>query len=129
MNSWRFWNSSPLAPSSTFLADRILEYFPGMLTQQRRRHGLDGWRQAHLQRRFNIGDSARGRMRDPAEAMAVAYFRRVESFLYRAQIANRYVGLLHLRHPVLKPVGRKDTGDDGAQLFSVGSSVFPVREL
>jgi hypothetical protein len=23
MNSWRFWNSSPLAPSSTFLAGRM----------------------------------------------------------------------------------------------------------
>src|SRR6266850_3664296 len=112
--------------TSLIVAERLSEHFPGMLAEQRRRHGIDGWRQAHVQRRFNIWDSARGRMGNPAETMAVAHFRRVETFLYGAQIAHRYVGLLHLRHPMLKAVAGEDTGDDGAQLFLVGGPVFPV---
>jgi hypothetical protein len=44
MNSWRVWNSSPLAPSSTFLAGRLgvpsfmvlLSHFAGTLTADKR---------------------------------------------------------------------------------------------
>ncbi len=68
-------------------------------------------------------------MRDLAEAMTIAHFRRVESLLDGTKIANRYVGLLHLRHPVLELVAGKNPGNDGAQLFPVGRPVFPVSKF
>src|SRR5205823_6868677 len=99
--------------TSLIIAEGLSEHFPGVLAEQWRRHRIDGWRQAHVQRRVNIGDGARRRMRNAAETMTVAHFRRVEAFLDGAQIADRYVGLLHLRHPMLTTVAGKDTGNDG----------------
>ena len=49
---------------------------------------------------FATGDRARGRMRNPAEALPLAHFRRVEPLLDGAKIADRDVGLLHLRDRV-----------------------------
>ena len=64
-----------------------------------------------------------------AEAMAIAHFRCVESLLDGAQIADRNVGLLHLRHPVLEPIAGKHAGNDRAQFFLVGRAVLPVGEI
>src|SRR6267142_2286533 len=115
--------------TAVVVSERLSKHFPGVLAEQRRRHGIDRRRQAHMERRFNVGNSARRRMRDPAETVAVAHFRSVEAFLDRAQIANRYVGFLHLGHPVLEPVAGEDACNNGAQLFLVCGSVFPVGEL
>src|ERR1700689_2149052 len=79
--------------------------------------------------RFDIGNEARGRVRNLADAMALAHFRRVESLLDGPKIADGDVGRLHLRHPVFASILYKNPGEDRAQFFLVGRSRAPVTEL
>src|SRR5207237_5344708 len=77
---------------------------------------------------FDIGVRSCSRVRDTAQAAACSRFGRIEPLLDRAKITNRYVGLLHLSHPILKPVACKNSGNNGAQLFLVGRSSLSVHE-
>src|SRR5207244_11304926 len=89
--------SKPVIAVAKCLAQNLL----GVFAEQWRRYGINHGSQAHIERRFDIGDGASGRVRDTAQAMALARFGRIEPLLDRAKIANRYVGLLHLGHPIL----------------------------
>ena len=51
------------------IAERLAQHCLGMLAQQGRRHGVSDRRQAETDRRFDVGDGARGRVRDLADAM------------------------------------------------------------
>src|SRR5260370_41660393 len=100
-----------------------------MLTQQGRCYRIDHRRQAEMERRLDIGDGARGRVRNLAEAMALAYLRRIESLLDGTKIAHGDVGRLHLRHPVFAKILRKNPGEDRAQLLLVGRSRTAITEF
>ena len=64
-----------------------------------------------------------------ADTVALARFGCVKTLLDRSKIADRDIGLLHLRDPVLQPVACEDLADDGAQLFPVGGSRPAVGEF
>ena len=60
-------------------------------------------------------------MRNLADAMPLAHFRRVEGLLNRAKIADGDIGRLHLRHPVFAQVAcTKIPCEYRAQLIPVG---------
>src|ERR1700730_7466183 len=101
------------------IAQCLAQDLLGVLAQQWRRRWINRRRQAHIERRFDIGDHACSRMRNLAETMPFACFGRVEPLLHGSQIANRDVGLLHLGHPVLELVAGKDPRNNGAQLLLV----------
>src|SRR5216683_1933863 len=61
-------------------------------------------------------------MWNPAETMPFARFGSVEPLFDGAEITNRYVGLLHFRHPILELIARKNASNDRAQLFPIGRS-------
>src|SRR5258707_5097126 len=63
-----------------------------MLAQQGRGDRVGDRRQVKAERRFDIGDRACGRVRNLADAMALAHFRRVESLLDSTQITDRDIG-------------------------------------
>ena len=118
-----------LCDARIVIAERLVQHRFGVLAEQGRCDRIYHRRQFHAQRRFDIGDRARGRVRDPAEAMTLAHFRCVEPLLDGTKIADRNIGLLHLRDPVLQLVARKNLADDGAQLFPVGGSRPAVGEF
>src|SRR5438270_5561214 len=111
------------------IAKCLAQNIPGVLAEQWRRYGIDRGSEAHIEWRFDIGDRACGRVRNTAQPMALARFGRIEALLDRPKIANRYIGLLHLGDPVLKPVAREDSGNNGAQLFLVSRSSLSVCKL
>src|SRR5690348_5024654 len=96
------------------IAQCLAQYLPGVLAQQRRRRRIDSRREAHIERRFDIGNHPCSRMRNLAKTMPLTCFGCVESLLDGSQITNRNVGFLHLCHPILELVAGKDPGDDGA---------------
>src|ERR1700724_564463 len=57
------------------IAERLAQHFSCMRAQQRGSYGVDCRGQAEMNRRLDIGDGARGRVRNLAEAMALAYLR------------------------------------------------------
>src|SRR5664280_2530867 len=67
--------------ATVVIAERLAQNVPRMFAEQRRGDGVDDRRQAEMDRRFDIGDRACGRVRYLTNAMALAYFRRVESLL------------------------------------------------
>src|SRR5215813_3177571 len=68
-------------------------------------------------------------MWNSAEPMPFTRFRRVESLLHRTEIADRNIGLLHLRHPILELVACKDARNSCAQFLLVGRSCLAVGKL
>ena len=110
------------------VTQRFPQYFLGMLAQQRRRNGIHDRCQAHAERRLNIRNGTRGRVRNLAEAVTVAHLRGVESLLDRAKIAAGHVGFLHLSHPVLEPIAREHFADDRAKRFFIGRTFLSVCE-
>ena len=55
------------------VAKRLAQDGVGMLTEQRCRHGVGDRRHSKPDRLFDVGDRARGRVRDPTDAMARAH--------------------------------------------------------
>src|SRR5437868_11814125 len=75
------------------IAECLAQNVIGMFAEQRCSYGLDHRGQAHIERSFDIGDRTCSRVRDTAQAAALARFGRIEPLLDRAKITNRYVGL------------------------------------
>src|SRR5271168_907254 len=96
------------------IAERIAQYVPGVLAEQRRCDGIDDRRQRHIEWGFDVRNGACFGMRDLADAMALTRLRRVKGFFHGAQETDRNIGRLHSRHPILAGVLRKDFGEDGA---------------
>src|SRR6202035_718812 len=93
------------------IAERLAQHVFGMFAEQGRGDGVDDRRQAEMDRRFDIGDRACGWMRYLAEAMALAYFRRVERLLDGPKITDGDAGRLHFHHPILAIVLHENSGE------------------
>src|SRR6266705_2626926 len=72
--------------AAVIIAERFAQHLVRMLTKQRCGHGIDGRRQAHMERRFDVRHGARGWMRNLAEAVAIAHLRRIEALFNSAEI-------------------------------------------
>src|SRR6266404_7907567 len=98
--------------ASIVIAERLAQHFPCMHAQQRGSYGVDCRRQAEVDRRFDIGDGAGGRVWNLAEAMALAYFRCIERLLESPKKTDGDVGRLHPGHPVFANILHKYPGKD-----------------
>src|SRR5260370_4291561 len=74
------------------VAESLAQNVLCMLAQQGRGDRVGDRRQIKAERRFDVGDRACGRVRNLADAMALAHFRRVESLLDSTQITDRDIG-------------------------------------
>src|SRR5664279_3347632 len=111
------------------IAERLAQNFPRMLAQQGGGYGVDCRRQAEMNRRFDIGDVARSRVRNLAEAMAQAYFRSIEGLLDGPKIADGDIGRLHPGHPVFASILHKNAGKNRAQFLFVSTSQTAIAEV
>src|SRR5882757_1340539 len=74
--------------AAVVIAQRLAQHLLSMLAQHRRGDGISGRRQLEPQRRFDVGDEARGRVRDLADAMTLAYLARIEGLLNGTKITD-----------------------------------------
>src|SRR6516165_6083507 len=111
------------------IAQRFPQDFFRMLAQKRRGHGVDGRGQPHIQRCLDVRSRACSGVWDQAQSTSFASLRCVESLLDCSQVTDRYVGFLHLCHPVLQLVAGKDSSNDSTQLLLIGCPCLAVGEM
>src|ERR1700722_4859925 len=63
------------------IAECLSQHIPGVLAQRGRGHRIRDRGQAQTNRRFDIRDRTRGRVRDLANTMALTHLRRIEGLL------------------------------------------------
>ncbi len=100
-----------------------------MLAKRRRGYGIDNGRHSHAQRRFDVRDRSRERMRDLANAMAFTHLRRLNASSMVLKKADRHVRRLHLRYPIVASILRENLVQNRPQLLPVGRAQPPRGEF